>query len=78
VNYQTERLLTAAETGQFLGLRLGTIRKMTSEGRLPVVRPTGTRCVRYRLSDLEALVRSRSIPVGGGNPQQPKDAKYVK
>jgi excisionase family DNA binding protein len=67
MDYHTERLLTAAETGQFLGLRIGTIRKMTSEGRLPVVRPTGTRCVRYRLSDLESLVRSRSIPLSEKN-----------
>ena len=63
-----DRLLTAAEAGRLLGLMPSTIRKMTWAGDLPYVRPTGKRAVRYRRSDLEALVRMRSAPVGMGRP----------
>jgi excisionase family DNA binding protein len=60
-----DRLLTAAEAGLVLCLQTSTIRRMTSAGQLPVVRPTGQRAVRYRLSELEALVRARSQPMRG-------------
>ncbi len=60
-----ERLLTAAEAGRLLGLMPSTIRRMTWAGELPTVRPTGRRAVRYRLSDLEALLRMRTTPVRG-------------
>jgi excisionase family DNA binding protein len=56
-----DRLLTAAEAARLLGLQVSTIRKMTCMGHLPVVRPTAKRCVRYRLSDLEALIRTRTV-----------------
>jgi excisionase family DNA binding protein len=62
---QIDRLLTAEEAGRLLGLKPSTIRRMTYTKELPVVRPTGKRCVRYRLSDLEALLRMRSQPLGG-------------
>jgi len=62
-----DRLLTAAEAGRFLGLQSSTIRRMTYAGELPVVRPTGKRAVRFRVSDLTALVRMRSFPMRGGN-----------
>lgn len=52
-----ESLLTAEEAGRFLGLKTSTIRRMTYTRELPVVRPTGKRAVRYRLRDLEALLR---------------------
>lgn len=61
-----DRLLTAGEAGRFLGLQTSTIRRMTSAGQLPVVRPTGRRAVRYRHSDLDALLRMRSQPMRGG------------
>ncbi len=63
-----ERLLTAEEAGQFLGLKTSTIRRLTYTRELPCVHPTGRRAVRYRVSDLEALLRMRSQParVGGG------------
>ena len=61
-----DRLLTAGEAGRFLGLQTSTIRRMTSAGKLPVVRPTGRRAVRYRHSDLDALLRMRSQPMRGG------------
>ncbi len=60
-----DRLLTAAEAGRLLGLMPSTIRRMTWAGELPTVRPTGKRAVRYRLSDLEALLRMRTTPVRG-------------
>jgi excisionase family DNA binding protein len=63
-----DRLLTAEEAGEFLGLKTSTIRRLTYTRELPVVRPTGRRAVRFRLRDLEALLRMRSQParVGGG------------
>ncbi|HEV8329479.1 MAG TPA: helix-turn-helix domain-containing protein [Nitrospiraceae bacterium] len=61
-----DHLLTAAEAGRFLGLQTSTIRRMTTAGELPVVRPTGKRCVRFRHSDLDALLRMRSQPMRGG------------
>lgn len=66
-----DRLLTASEAGQMLGLQPATIRRMTWAGELPVVRPTGKRAVRYRRSDLEALLRLRSTPMGGKRGERP-------
>ncbi len=60
-----DRLLTVAEAGRLLGLMPSTIRRMTWARELPAVRPTGKRAVRYRLSDLEALLRMRTTPVRG-------------
>jgi len=60
------RLLTAEEAGQFLSLKTSTIRRLTYTRELPCVRPTGKRAVRYRLRDLEALLRMRSQPMRGG------------
>ena len=57
-----DRLLTAGEAAEMLGLKLATVRRLTYERRLPVVRPTGKRAVRYRLSDLQALLRLRFQP----------------
>ena len=56
-------MITAEEAARFLGLRLSTIRRLTAEGGLPCVRPTGKRAVRYRLRDLEDLARLRSAPM---------------
>ena len=57
------RLITAEEAARFLGLKLSTIRRLTAQGGLPCVRPTGKRAVRYRLRDLEDLARLRSAPM---------------
>lgn len=57
-----DRLLTAEEAGRLLSLKICTIRRMTHTRELPCVRPTGRRAVRYRLKDLEALIRMRSQP----------------
>lgn len=57
-----EKLLNAEEAGQFLGLKESTIRRLTYTRELPCVHPTGRRAVRYKVSDLEALLRMRSQP----------------
>ncbi len=60
-----DRLLNAEEAARLLGLKVSTVRRMTYSKELPCVRPTGKRAVRYRLSDLEALLRIRSQPAKG-------------
>ena len=62
----SERLLSAEEAGRFMGLKVSTIRRMTYTRELPCVHPTGRRAVRYRLADLEALLRMRSQPARAG------------
>lgn len=58
----TDQLLTAEQAGQILGLKTATIRRLTHTKSIPCCRPTGKRCVRYRLTDLQALIRMRSQP----------------
>ena len=55
-------LLTAAEAATYLRVSLVTIRRMTADGRLPVVRIG--KSVRIRISDLESMI-------GTGLPTQP-------
>jgi predicted DNA-binding transcriptional regulator AlpA len=57
-----EKLLNAEEAGHFLGLKTSTIRRLTYTRELPCVHPTGRRAVRYKVSDLAALLRMRSQP----------------
>lgn len=66
-----DRLLNALEAGNMLGLQPSTIRRMTWAGELPTVHPTGKRAVRYRRSDLEALLRIRTTPMGGKKDDRP-------
>jgi excisionase family DNA binding protein len=56
-------LLTASEAAKLLGLKISTIRRLTSTGKLPTVRPTGKRAVRYSTRALEDLIRLRSMPM---------------
>jgi excisionase family DNA binding protein len=58
------KLLTADEVADLLGLKLGTIRNMTSRRELPCVH-LGKRAVRYRLADILALIESRSVAALG-------------
>lgn len=55
-------LLDAEGAAEVLGLKVSTIRLMTCKKEIPCVRPTGRRLVRYRLADLEALLRKRTQP----------------
>lgn len=66
-----DSLMTAEEAAQYLGLRISTVRRMTRMGELPVVRPTGRRAVRYRLSELEKLLRARSQPMRAQGQERP-------
>ena len=61
--HDLDRLLSAEEAGRYLGLKTSTVRRLTAAGELPVVRPTGRRAVRFRLRDLEELMRMRSAPM---------------
>ena len=56
-------LVDAETAARFMGLKISTIRRMTYTRELPCVHPTGKRCVRYRVKDLEALLRMRSQPM---------------
>jgi excisionase family DNA binding protein len=49
----TDRLLTAQELAEALGVSISTVRRMTRDGQIPVVRLRGA--VRY---DLVAVVRT--------------------
>jgi len=60
-----DKLLNASQAADLLSLKLSTIRRLTYERALPVIRPTGKRAVRYRLSDLESLLKKRSQPNAG-------------
>lgn len=61
-----DKLMKAEEAAEFLGLKVSTIRRLTYTRELPCVRPTGRRAVRYRLRDLEAILRTRTQPMRGG------------
>ena len=58
------KLLRAEEVADLLGLKLGTIRNMTSRRELPCVH-LGKRAVRYRLVDILALIEARSVAALG-------------
>lgn len=58
------KLLTAEQVAELLGLKLGTIRNMTSRRELPCVH-VGTRAVRYRYLDILALIETRSVAAIG-------------
>lgn len=49
----SDRLLTINEVAEMTGLAVGTIYHFVSEKRIPVIR-LSRRCVRFRLSDLQA------------------------
>lgn len=61
-----DRLLTANEAADFLRLRLATIRRMTWQGTLPVVRVTGKRAARYSMADLQRLITERRTTKASG------------
>lgn len=67
---RVDKLLNAEEAAQFLGLKVSTIRRLTYARELPCVHPTGRRAVRYRLSDLQALLRMRSQPARAGSSER--------
>lgn len=50
-------LITCSELAVLLGLRPATIRRWTSQRRIPHVR-LNSRVVRYRLADVESIIRA--------------------
>lgn len=58
------RLVSQAEAAEYLGVTERTIRNYIARGTLPGHRVQGSRLVRIRLSDVDALLRP--IPTGGG------------
>lgn len=52
----TDRLLTQEEAQAMLGLAPATFRRLAKAGNVPRV-PVGARLVRYRLSDIQRIVR---------------------
>jgi len=57
-----DRLLTAREAAEMLRVEVSTIRRWTSDRRLPVCHPGGGRAVRYRQSDLLKCLEKWSKP----------------
>jgi len=54
-----EKLLTVKELAELLGISPGSLYHWISQGRLPVVR-FSKRCVRFRPSDIQALLDQES------------------
>lgn len=54
-----DRLITVEEAALILTLKSGTVRALVYKGKLPTVRPADTRCVRFRLSDVQRLAGLR-------------------
>jgi len=51
-------LINIRELSELIGLDCGTIYHFVSQGRIPVVR-ISARCIRFRLSDIEAWLESK-------------------
>jgi excisionase family DNA binding protein len=58
--YPEEGLVNHEAAARFLGVAPKTIRKMTSEGRIPFVR-LSAKCVRYSLPDLRDWIAARTL-----------------
>lgn len=56
-------LLTEREAARRLGLSPGTLRNWRSRGRGPIAVRFGSRCVRYRVSDVDSYIDAH---VAGG------------
>jgi excisionase family DNA binding protein len=81
----SERLLTAGELADYLGLTAGTILDRFERGDLPGFRLFGRQGgpVRFRLADVEAALESWRVngPAGGASANQhhrrPNGVEYV-
>jgi excisionase family DNA binding protein len=81
----TERLLTAAELGDYLGLTAGTILDRFERGDIPGFRLFGRKGgpVRFRVDDVEAALEGWRVngPAGGASASQhhrrPNGVGYV-
>ena len=77
-----EKLLTVDDVAELLRFPKQTIYQMVCHRKLPVVRLSG-RCLRFRLTDIEAFLDGKLIPAGApidetravihtGKPGRPK------
>lgn len=57
--------MNAAQAGSFLGIEEKTVRKYTSERRIPFIRISG-RCVRYDRQALSEWLLSRTVKPATG------------
>ena len=63
-NKETGLRMNAGEAAEFVGVAEKTIRKLTSEQRIPFIRISG-RCVRYDRRALSAWLEARSVKPRG-------------
>ncbi len=71
-----DRLLTCADASALLGVSEATIRTWTCRGRIPFVKLNGRRTVRYRLSELERIIKAGEHPANrdrGGDERHQTD-----
>ena len=59
---EEDRLLTAQELAGLLHVQVSTIRRWTSDKKLPVCHPGGGRAARYRLSEIKRCLEKWSQP----------------
>jgi len=55
-----DRLLTIKELSELTQLAIGTLYRLSSEGRIPTVH-LSARCIRFRLSDLRHWIESKVV-----------------
>ena len=55
-----DRLLTIKELSELTQLAVGTLYRLSSEGRIPTVH-LSARCIRFRLSDLRRWIESKAV-----------------
>lgn len=58
----SERLLTVAEAAAMLAVKPTTIYAWANQRRIPRVKLRGGRAVRFRLSDIERIIREDTEP----------------
>ena len=56
---EDDRLLTIQELSTLIQLSVGTLYRLSSEGRIPTVH-LSPRCIRFRLSDLRRWIESKA------------------
>jgi excisionase family DNA binding protein len=57
---EQDRLWTVVEAANFLGIVPGTLYRMVSEHRVPVIK-LSARCIRFRRAELEQWIAERTV-----------------
>jgi excisionase family DNA binding protein len=71
----TERLLTARELAERLGVSTETVLRWARRGRLPAVY-LSSRAIRFREADIDAWLEQRATPRRGVRPATPDAARW--